>query len=231
MSDLHYERVARIMHSLKCNIARLRDYYVGLKLTTTIPEDRGLHPRFFPSICAYRDEEGRIIEFKYIKPLELDSACVTFLARTTSGTPKDVVVKFVERYGEEAHRLLAREYLAPQLFYCGKIGVLEGDPSYAHLHMVVMEYIDGKTLDKAKHVRPTLMGQLRRALDVLHGQGYVFGDLRGPNIMITKNEKVKLTCVHMKSRYPLLVSRNLMWPAGVGGLSIMKTEHDEERWP
>ena len=52
---------------------------------------------------------------------------------------------------------------------------------------------------------------------VLHGQGYVFGDLRGPNIMITKNEKVKLTCVHMKSRYPLLISRNLMWPAGVGG--------------
>ena len=98
--------------------------------------------------------------------------------------------------------------------------------------MVVMEYIDGETLDKAKQISPTFMDQIRRALDVLHGQGYVFGDLRGPNILITKNEEVKLInfdCagVHMKSQYPLLISPKLMWPPGVEGLSIMKTEHDD----
>ena len=53
--------------------------------------------------------------------------------------------------------------------------------------MVVMEYIDGETLDQAKQIPPTFMDQVRHALDVLHGQGYVFGDLRGPNILITKS--------------------------------------------
>jgi len=84
--------------------------------------------------------------------------------------------QFVHRYGEEAHQLLARESPAPQFFYHGKIGVLEGDPSYGHLRMVVMEYIDGKALDQVKRILPTFIDQIRRALDVLHGQDYVFGD-------------------------------------------------------
>ena len=50
--------------------------------------------------------------------------------------------------------------------------------------------------------------------------------------MITKNEEVKLidfdwAGVHTESRYPLLISRNLVWPAGVEALSVMKTEHDD----
>ncbi|KAF8323655.1 kinase-like domain-containing protein, partial [Amanita rubescens] len=230
LKEPHYNRVAHILYSLRRNVEKLRDYYIGLKVSVSDTED--LHPRFFPSICTYRDAEDRIIDFKYIKPLEFDSTCVTFLARTTSSTPKDVVVKFVHRYGEEAHRLLAGESLAPQLFYHGKIGVLEGDPSYGHLRMVVMEYIDGETLDQAEQILPTFMDQIRRALDVLHDHNYVFGDLRGPNILITKNEEVKLidfdwAGVHKQSQYPLLISPNLKWPTGVEGLTIMKTEHDD----
>ena len=99
--------------------------------------------------------------------------------------------------------------------------------------MVVMEYINGKALDQVKRILPTFIDQIWHALDVLHGQDYVFGDLRGPNIMITKNEAVKLidfdwAGVHMESQYPLLISPNLMWPAGVDALSIMKTEHDDD---
>jgi Protein kinase domain len=232
-NDSHYDRVARILYSLKTSVEKLRDYYVGLKVITSDTED--LHPLFFPSICTYCDEKGRFIHFQYIKPLEFDSTCVTFHAKTTSGTPKDIVVKFVHRYhyGEEAHRLLASESLAPQLFYHGKIGVLEGDPSYGHLRMVVMEYIDGETLDQVKRIPPTFMDQIRYALDVLHGKGYIFGDLRRSNIMITKNEEVKLidfdwAGIHAESRYPFLVSPGLTWPAGVEALSIMKTEHDDE---
>jgi hypothetical protein len=113
--------------------------------------------------------------------------------------------------------------------YYGKIGVLEGDPSYGHLQMVVIEYIYGKMLDQVKQIPLTFMDQIPHALDVFHGQGYVFGDLWGPIIMITKNEEVKLidfdwAGIHTKSRYPLLISHNLMWPVGMEVLSIMKTE-------
>jgi hypothetical protein len=119
-----------------------------------------LHPHFFPSICTYCDDKGRFIEFKYIKPLEFNSTCITFHAKATSGTPKDIEVKFVHHYRREAHHLLARESLAPQLFYHGKIGVLEEDPSYGHLRMVVMEYIDSETLDQVKWIPLTFMGQI-----------------------------------------------------------------------
>jgi hypothetical protein len=144
------------MHSLGRNVERLRKYYIELKVTTS---PRDLHPYFFPSIRAYHDENDRVIKFKYVHPLEQEPMCVTFLAKTNTDTPKLVVVKFVERYGEEAHCLLARENLAPQIFYYGKIGVLEGDPSYEHLRMVVMEHINGETLNRAKHV-PPLRGQI-----------------------------------------------------------------------
>jgi hypothetical protein len=147
------------------------------KMIQVTPKISTLASKFFPSICAYRDKEDKIINFKYIKPLKFDSTCVTFHAKTTS-TPKDIVVKFVHHYGEEAYLLLARETLAPQLFYHGKIGVLQGDPSYEHLQMVVMEYIDGETLDQVKQILLTFLDQIQHALDVLHGQGYVFGDLQ-----------------------------------------------------
>jgi len=231
LNEPHYNRVARIMHSLRRNVEKLREYYVRLKIVPSGLND--LHPRYFPSIRAYRDENDRIVEFKYIQPLEIESTCVTFLARTTTNASKPVVVKFVQRYGEEAHRLVAKENLAPQLFYYGKIGVPEGDPSYGHLRMVVMEYIDGETLNRATRIPSTFKDRIRHALNVLHDQGYIFGDLRQPNVMVTKNEEVKLidfdwAGLHMKSQYPLLMSSNLTWPAGVEALSIMETWHDDD---
>jgi Lipopolysaccharide core biosynthesis protein (WaaY) len=222
------------MHSLSRNLEKLQEYYeeLGSNFVAPGPSDE-LHPRFFPSIHAYRDEEDRVIEFKYIHPLDIDPACVTFLASTTTDVPKLIVVKIVERYGEEAHRLLAKENLAPQLLCYGKVGVLEGDPSYGDLKMVVMEYVDGKTMDKAKRIPPNLMDRVRGALDILHHDGYVFGDLRQPNIMITKNEEIKLVHfdwagVHMKSYYPALIPPSLTWPGGVEPFSIMQTKHDDD---
>jgi serine/threonine protein kinase len=233
LSDTHFNRVAHIMHSLRRNVEKLREYYVQLKLIAVGPKD--VHPRFFPSVCAYRDDE-RVVGFKYVKPLQLDSTCVTFLAETLADSPKSVVVKFVQRYGEEAHRLLAKEELAPQLLYCGGVRVHDGDPSYGDLRMVVMQYVDGTTLEKAKklnRVPATLEDQIERALKHLHDNEFVFGDLRPPNVMITKNEEVKLidfdwAGIHQKSLYPLLMSSTLTWPGGVAGLSVMETWHDDD---
>ena len=66
----------------------------------------------------------------------------------------DVVIKFVECYGEEAHQLLAEEHLVPQLLYCGKVGIHNDNLTYGELCMVVMEYIDRETLHKVKQVPP-----------------------------------------------------------------------------
>ena len=148
------------------------------------------------------------------------------------GSPR-TLVKFVDLYGVEPHRLLTKEHLAPEFFYRGRIGCLEGDSSYGHLRMVVMEYIEGKTSDQVKQLPPTFLHDIRHALEILHTEHYLFGDLQGANIMITKDKKLRLIDFDwagkdMRSEYPLLMSSNINWPEGVEALSMMKIDHDNE---
>lgn len=234
LNEPHYVRVSRIMYSLKQSLDKLDHYYHALE-PIIVNDAENVDLCIFPSIRAYCDEKSNVIHFEYIKPLERDPTCVTFLARTNSDSefPKDIVVKFVDRYGAEPHRLLAKDCLAPELFYYGPIGCVEGDPSYGHLRMVVMEYIDGKTVDQVKQLPSKFLDDIRRALKILHEKNYVFGDLREPNIIITKNHELRLIDFDwageaMKSQYPALMSSNVSWPKGVEALSIMEIEHDNQ---
>ena len=53
------------------------------------------------------------INFKYVGFLENCPDCTTLRARTTTEPAQDtIIVKFVDQYGEKAHRLLADEGLA-----------------------------------------------------------------------------------------------------------------------
>ena len=170
-----------------------------------------------------------------MKPLERDATCVTFLAKTFEASPKSIVVKFVERYGVAAHKLLEKTDAAPQLLYYGNIGVSDDDPTYGHLRMVVMEYLDGMTANHAQkldQLPPTFLEDVQKILSQLHDNDLVFGDLRGANIMITRNNKVKFVDFDWAGKegvacYPLLLSQQIRWPEGVGeGLAVMKKQHD-----
>ena len=106
--------------------------------------------------------------------------------------------------------------------------------------MVVMEYIDGDTLGKAmpkmnEETMKRVQSEVRRALELLHRHGLVFGDLRLPNIMITKDGQVKLIDFNWagevgQAKYPLLISQEIAWPKGVEPLAVMKQEHDLDMW-
>ena len=233
LNERHCYRVARILYSLGRGIRKLNEYYVGVKPNSIGKPE--LHPRYFPSIRAYRDASGAIVDFAYVKPLERDATCVTFLAKTFEASPKSIVVKFVERYGVAAHKLLEKTDAAPQLLYYGKISVGDDDPTYDHLRMVVMEYLDGMTADHAKRLDqlpPTFLEEVQTILNQLHDNDLVFGDLRGANIMITRNSKVKFVDFDWAGKegvacYPLLLSQQIRWPDGVGeGLAVMKKQHD-----
>ena len=119
----------------------------------------------------------------------------TLRARTNNEPTQDIVVKSVERYGETAHQLLAAEGLAPNVFFFGSPHLDDERPSYRSISMV-MEFFDGETLDKAKpslnkETCELVQFEVEKALNLLHGKGLVFGDLRLPNIMITKAKQVK----------------------------------------
>ena len=102
--------------------------------------------------------------------------------------------------------------------------------------MVVMDYIDSDTLivpkrKMNKETIETVRSEIRRALDLLHDNGLVFGDLRPPNVMITKAGKVKLIDFNWagdegQAKYPSLISDDITWPEGVKALAVMRREHD-----
>ena len=85
----------------------------------------------------------------------------------------------------EAHQLLAEMSLAPKLFY---------HEYTAGVHFLVMERLEviPATNDQLKGEEgPKHIESLRRAVRALHDRKLVFGDLREPNILITK-EGLKL---------------------------------------
>jgi serine/threonine protein kinase len=234
------DEVARLFYALKTNLERLKMYYEKVQPTG---DDLPVSSRYFPSITAYR-HGNEIIHFEYVGFLENCPECLTFRARTTNTEPaQDIVVKFVERYGEKAHRVLADENLAPKILFYGSPRLDNEQPTYQSISMIIMEYIEGETLAKAKptlnnnEATTTVRLELERALKLLHDQGLVFGDLRSTNVMITtteeKQQQVKLVDFNWageegRTTYPYLMSSEIDWPKGVEALAVIERAHDLE---
>jgi serine/threonine protein kinase len=231
LSESHIAHVAGVLWALKTSLGILHSYYENLH-----PTSHSLaNSRYFPSIMTYPDGNGAVVEFDYVGFLENTPDCATLRARTKAG--RNIVVKFVERYGERAHRVLAGEGLAPALLYCGSPCSDQKDPSYQSISMVVMEYVDGDTLAVKRGsgidevTVKTVRSEVQRALELLHDQGLVFGDLRRPNIMITKDGRVKLIDFNWageegQAKYPSLISQEIHWPEGVKAVAVIRREHD-----
>ena len=182
-------------------------------------------------VLPYRtgfEDNGKSFSLTYNRPLEsgVKTTRALFIASMKSlgeGFGTSVVVKFARRYCPGAHRLLAKMSLAPQLIH---------HECTAGVHFVVMEHIKatqdtGKTLNKTGHAE-----SLRRAVQALHGEGLVFGDLRGPNILIV-GDGVKLVDFDWSGNegvvhYPSHLSKAIEWPRGVESDGKIKAEHDKE---
>ena len=232
LTDARCLRVAAVLRALKESLNALDNYYDALQyhpLTTPRPSE---HPRFFPFPSSY-NVASETIKFRYLKPLDSsDPACVTYLAQNIQDEQL-IVVKFAQTYGEQAHRLLAQQQMAPQLYYCGRVGE---DAGYDNLKLVVMEYVKGETAADRYHDQPlptNVIEQLSAALDILHSHNLVFGDLRKPNIMIRSDNVTQLvdfdwSGVHDQARYPVHLSRDVKWPEGVDSYRTLSKQHDRD---
>lgn len=174
--------VARVFHAMEITLKSIKAHYEQIRPS---PERR--ESAYLPIHTTFGPRDGATT-IKYtgrVSDNQRDLHRAIFYAVTISdpvhsGTGRLLIVKFVKRYDSEAHILLAREKLAPELHWC------EAVPG--RLMMVVMDQVNGYSVHDAG-----LSGQLptsarddvRRALDLLHGCHRVFGDLRPPNIMLT----------------------------------------------
>ena len=195
---------ARSLCALRDCIQEVPEYWQQLASRMSIHDSPAItskHPRFFPYPSSYNDG-SKTVHFRYIRRLEMDDICQTFLAKTDD---KQVVVKFVSTYGVEVHEYLHRERYAPELYY---FDLLPGYPTnllrphlppdipYIKMYMVVMEYIPPRPYPS----RDILVLQLQDALAKLHEKGFVFGDLRPPNVLFD-GERVRLIDFNWAGRY------------------------------
>ncbi|KAF5338778.1 hypothetical protein D9757_014993 [Collybiopsis confluens] len=175
--------VAQVFLALRLSIARLRAWYDELSNHAS-PSDH----RYFPLATSFT-AEGKTTSFRYQSPLKnADPTCTVFLASEVDG-PRKFVVKFVERYGEDVHRELAAINRAPELLYCGPIWPSSLEQLGAgELKMVVMEYLEGKTLAKRKKTPESVRKSVESVIRALHAKGWVHGDIRPPNVLIVNSK-------------------------------------------
>ena len=247
-ADENALHVARTFTAINKCLGELRRLYRGLKHSaerlarvifpcpTVIPPD-GTVPQleFFAKLdrATGMELEAGVMD-------EANERHAIYLARMPSdnsgdSSPRIVLVKFTANYNQDAHRLLANSDppLAPALHSC--------TPVLGNLFMVVMDYVSDarslhylfspshplpKNLPKTEVVRK----DLSKALDLLHEQGFVFGDLRPANVFYSPTDNhaflVDFDGVgkHQESRYsPFL---NIGLGLGVSRWQVMDKEHD-----
>lgn len=144
-----------------------------------------------------------------------------------------VKVKFTLQYGYEAHALLAKKGLAPQIRH------------YENLEngwiVVVMDSVAGPDMESGGRVdaSPRAIKDIEDAVRTLHEENWVFGDLRRPNIMLCEREapggKTEQGAMLVDfdwvgkdgvQRYPWSLNPDFKWAKGMKARGIMKKEHD-----
>ena len=242
------------------------EYYQGINLPTQVEdpipsseaEDIAL-PCFFPHPTKFKEHQAttpielkephatehtkskvtEFTEFKYINVPDADPTNVTFFAEVVEHKPRrKLVIKFVDRYGTEAHETLAEKGMAPQLLYYGaldgeedlrnstKEGAFEHGLYIGPLRMVIMEYIKGEPWPRDARE------QVKKAIDLLHEKELVFGDLRRQNVLFSGG-KVLLIDFDWAGKekevpYPRGLSTRVRWADKPKRLErkLIKREHD-----
>ncbi|KAJ3478244.1 hypothetical protein NLI96_g9899 [Meripilus lineatus] len=226
--------ITRTLYALGRALEALKTYYQGLEFTHEFLNRQ----RFFPFVTLYIDPETKEeVKFHFVDKMQHDQTCVTFLAIRERDAQR-IVVKFVARYGTEVHKYMAEKQLAPALLYCGP--VVQGSGGFGDLRMVVMDYIDGQTLFriyKGQDLPNSVFNKIQESLDILHDGGYVFGDLRRPNVMLMNGEGPLESRIRFidfdwagkegEVRYPLNLSSRIEKVAKVMEWEIVQREHED----
>ncbi|KAJ3810266.1 hypothetical protein F5876DRAFT_42169 [Lentinula aff. lateritia] len=230
--DEQVHRIAHVLYALRLSLVELNEYYA--RLSSPVVEPGHIPPRFCPSISSFSIRKTKI-PFVYAYPLQHNPASVTFKA-TRTDTKESVVIKFVRQYGHDVHKLMAAHGLAPKLLSFSPLGEL-----YGNLNLVAMEFIEGKTLHDAYDISQPLpdsvKNSVRKGLDLLNKEGFVFGDLRRPNVMLADGDEPAEKRIRFVDfdwaekdgamRYPFHISSVVSDPSGASDYDRITHQHQE----
>ena len=188
-------------------------------------------PLIFPYRTTFKsyggDNGGEALSFTYKGRMHERS--LLFRGKLNDGN-KWICIKFVRRYGKEAHMWCARQGFAPKL-----IGF---EAVHGGWYMVIMEHLDESWVGMAdeKNYSEELKQKIHAAIIKLHQYGMVHGDVRDTNVMVRKDGRGEFMLIDYdwagqvgKVKYPRHVNKapELGRPDDVEDNKTILTEHDE----
>jgi hypothetical protein len=163
---LALQPVARALGAVRAGLKSLEEYYAEPRLSP--------NPAF-PSRNYYKSRDGTRVDFDYEERLDDDKLLFRIL---TKQSKQSLVLKFTQKYSEEAHAHCASHGIAPELHAVERLG--------GGWMMVVMEYLDNTTYTALRALRgpkDDLYIKVTNAVAVLHQGNFVHGDIRDVNVM------------------------------------------------
>lgn len=219
--------MSKVFDIFRDAVSQLSKTYNELQLSEQVQQARFLpRPSYPPDVSRPErlEFQGRV---KFGNNAVPAVTCTLYNAKYNG---KSAIVKFCEAYHEEAHRMLSKARLAPELYFFTRL--------CGNVYMVVMENV-GKETAHSKFYKNDLpeavVGDVRAALKLLHDNDLVFGDVRRPNIMVRETDDgfrallVDFDWVGKagEARYPALLNmEDIKWVAGVTRMGLIEKKHD-----
>jgi hypothetical protein len=223
---------ARCISAFATAIRSLKAHY-DEPLYHQTPTVNHVHPfvrNIFPYPVTFTSDTSEIPK-KFIYHSLVKSGKLIFRGEI-SDTHEKICIKFVQCYSAEVHKFCASINCAPRL-----LGIESLDGGW---YMVVMEdlsakdYIDLFKSSLAPDREVAVKKRLNQVLVQMHQQGYVHGDLRDVNVMVTNGPTPAVMLVDFdwagkigEARYPINVNREDMYrPEGAVDNEPILADHD-----
>ena len=216
------DRLVRVFTAVKFAVQSLRNQYGALTPDTSTSISAS-PSRLLPSPMPL-DEASQVI-VKAVRFISQPNK--HYFVFRGSYNDKDVLIKFCDKYCEDAHKLLASQDppLAPRLHFCEQIS--------GGSVMVVMDYIETLEVEEQGSLRSTIRQAVSKAKDLLHSRGLVHGDLRIPNILVDRYTHRVMLCDfdwagrEGEARYPYGLNPSIAWPVSPADGLLIKREYDD----
>jgi len=209
---------ARVLQAVKTAMCELEAYYGGLASRASLLDA----PQVTYPYLEHVRIGDRDVAVKYVG--RLGESVNVFRGRADD---RDVVIKFVKRYSRECHSRCSSLGFAPEL--------LAYQPLPGGWNVVVMEFLLGYetlfALYDNHRVTDEVVGAVEEAAKRMHGEGFVHGDLRLPNILVGVGNLVKFVDFDWAGQagqvlYPPFMNPRVSWhPDARQGEKILP-DHD-----